>query len=70
MHPFKVGDKVWYTFENREKAFIIVEIRGNVATLKSENPNESKIKVDAYLNELKPRNACTLINVIGRASCE
>jgi hypothetical protein len=68
MNQFKVGERVWYTFEGHERVYRIVEIRGNVAILLNEGSNEPKI--EAYLDELRPHNPCTNTNLIGRASCE
>lgn len=69
MYQYKVGEKVWYKYEGRDRVFVITEIIGNVAVLQSIPSVKPKIKTDAYLTELIPHVPCNIINSIGRPTC-
>lgn len=69
MSQFFVGQKVWNNYENQDRVFRIVEIKGNVALLESDNPIGPKLKDEVYLTDLRPHIPCTNINVIGRSTC-
>lgn len=69
MEQFKVGEKVWYKYEGRDRVFIITEIIGNVAVLQSDHSIKPKIKTEAYLTELTPHAPCNIVNAIGRPTC-
>jgi len=69
MNQFSVGQKVWHNYENQDRVFRIVELKGNVALLESDNSTGPKVKDEAYINDLKPHEPCKSTNVIGRPTC-